>query len=386
MNTLITRSLEEKVVSQLFNFPKQFMSPLQANMVEWIRDYLNRYGAPPSLERFSEQFDLFVPMVSKDPLGDIYDRTLVEERNVYTRNYLMSIQDKLKGGADPLPFIQELHQSIAAGGNEVTYYSSYDRSLYTRRGTSFPYGIPQLDKYTGGIAKGDLVYLVGRLGTGKTSFSVWVLSKWLEMEKRILMVSNENRADDVVGKIDAFFGGWNPIKKRTMEWTEDEKRRISTVSYIASHMNGEVIIPNKPVAGISELNDLVYTYRPELVIVDGIYLMDGTTGDSHWEKITSVSRALKRLAEGEGMPVLGVHQANRNASGKRVEIEHIAYADALGQDADLVLGVNKEESGDLFIEAIKNRWGSSGWGLFIKFFWDSMFVKVYDVETAGVEE
>jgi hypothetical protein len=368
----------------LLNFPTQFMSSYQNKMVGWIKDYLNRYGTPPTVARLVEEFDSFVPMVSTDPVGDIYDKTLKEERNLYTRNYLMGIQDELKAGKDPLPLIQKLHQEIATGGNDVTRYSTYDRSLYTRRGTAFPYGIPQLDRYTGGIAQGDLVYLVGRLGTGKTSLSLWVLTKWLQMEKRILMVSNENRADDVVAKIDAFFGGWNPLKKRTMDWTEDDKRRISTVSYIASAMKGDVIIPNKPVKGMTELNNLVYSYKPDIVLVDGIYLMDGTTGDSHWEKITGVSRSLKQLAESEGVPLLGVHQAARRAAGKRVEIEDIAYADALGQDADLVLGLNKEEDDCLLVESIKNRWGKSGWGLVMKFFWDTMFVKVFEDRMIGV--
>ena len=378
MNALITKALDEGNVTHLFNFPERFMSSYQREMVKWIKDYLNRYGLPPRLSRFKAEFEMFSIVECDDPLGDIYDRTLVEERNIYTRNFLMSIQDKLKAGEDPLPYIQTLHSEIVVGGNDVTYYTKHDRSLYTRNGTSFPYGIPLLDQYTGGIARGDLVYLVGRLGTGKTTFSLWMLSKWLLAEKRILMVSNENRADDIVGKIDAFIGGWNPIKKRTMEWTEDEKRKISTVSHIASMMKGEVVIPNKPIKGFSELTNLTYTYRPDLVIIDGIYLMEGSSGDSHWEKITGISRNLKGLAEGEGLPVLGVHQANRNAVGKRVEIEHIAYADALGQDADLVMAVNEEDDGDIFVESIKNRWGRKKWGLTMKFFWDTMHVKVYD--------
>jgi replicative DNA helicase len=127
----------------------------------------------------------------------------------------------------------------------------------------------------------------------------------------------------------------------------------------------------------------VYTYRPDLVVVDGIYLMQGAAGDSHWEKITSISRSLKQLAEGEGTPVLGLHQANRQAIGKRIEIEHIAYADALAQDADLVMAINAEDDGSHFVEAIKNRWGDkAGWGMFMNFFFDSMTVRVRDAKHA----
>jgi len=384
MNSLITKSLVNKDVTLLFGMPEQFLSSFEKKMVGWIKEYVLKYSTTPTVDRLGEQFELFVPVSSEDPLGDIYDRELQQKRNHYAREYITSIQEELKKGADPLPFVRQLNQNLQGGDGGVTFFTKFDRSLYTRRATSHPYDIPQIDRYTGGISQGDLIYLIGRLGTGKTTFAIWLLTKWLQRGRKVLMVSNENRADDVIGKIDSFIGGWNPMKKRLMDWTEDDKRRIQTVSYIASHMDGEVVVPNKPVKGIEELNNLIYTYIPDMVIVDGIYLMNGVSGDSHWEKITDISRNLKRLADTNGAPILGLHQANRGAVGKRIEIENIAYADALGQDADLVLAINKEKDtdDDLFVECIKNRWGSGSWGFFMKFYFDSMFVKVYDTKTA----
>lgn len=112
--------------------------------------------------------------------------------------------------------------------------------------------------------------------------------------------------------------------------------------------------------------------------------MNGVAGNSNWEKITEVSRSLKQLADGEGVPILGIHQANRNAIGKRMEVENIAYADALAQDADLVLGVNTEDDGSLFVECLKSRWGRSGWGMFLKIHFDTMRVTV--LEAAATAE
>jgi KaiC/GvpD/RAD55 family RecA-like ATPase len=383
MNALITKALEEANVHHLFGFPQELISETEKRMVTWIVNYTARYTSPPTLERMELEFSTFVPVKSSDPLLDIYDRTLTKKRNHYARKYLISVQDKLKRGDDPLPFIEELHQTIRAGSGNVSRYTTYDRSAYLRRPTSVNYGIKMLDQKTGGIAEGDLVYLIGRLGTGKTTFALWLVSKWLQQEKRILMVSNENRADDVIAKIDSYIGGFNPIKKRTMEWSESDLHRLKTVSFIAQHTAGEVFIPNQPVKDVKEIQGMVYTYRPDLVVVDGIYLMQGAAGDSHWEKITSISRSLKQLAEGEGTPVLGLHQANRQAIGKRIEIEHIAYADALAQDADLVMAINAEDDGSHFVEAIKNRWGDkAGWGMFMNFFFDSMTVRVRDAKHA----
>lgn len=378
MNSLITESLKQELVHLLMGFPKVLLADSEKRMVEWIENYVMRFGKTPTLTRFEGEFDTFVSQDSQDPLADIYEQTLTKKRNIYTRQYMTEIQDKLKKGADPLPFIEQLHEHLRSGSGDVSRYTSYDRSMYLRKPTTFPYEIPQLDRYTGGIGKGDLIYLIGRLGVGKTSVALWIVGKSLLQGRRILMVSNENRADDVIAKVDSFIGGFNPIKKRTMEWTEEDKNRLNTVSFIAKNMDGEMFIPNLPVKDVKELRSLVYTYRPDLVIVDGIYLMSGASGDSHWEKITSISRDLKNIAESEGVPIIGIHQANRSAIGKRIEVEHIAYADALAQDADLVMGINPEDDGSLFVEAIKSRWGKDSWGFYLRIFFDTMTVRVQD--------
>jgi hypothetical protein len=146
-----------------------------------------------------------------------------------------------------------------------------------------------------------------------------------------------------------------------------------------------MVVPNQPVKDTKELTTLIYTHRPDVVVVDGIYLMNGIQGNTQWERVTEVSRTLKQIADGEGVPILGIHQANRNAIGKRrVEVENVAYADALSQDADLLLGVNPEDDGSIFVECIKSRWGKSHWGMFIRIFFESMRVVV--LETPATAE
>lgn len=387
MNELITSSLTEGDVTQLFQFPRQLLSSYEKELVEWVVDYVAKYRQPPTVERLGMEFEYFVPLTTPDPLGDVYQRTLTRKRNVFTREFILGIQDELKAGADPLPHIEKLHAEIKAGDADIAKYTTFDRTSYYRRPTTYPYNIPQIDKYTGGISQGDLVYTVGRLGTGKTTFSLWLVQKWLKEGRKVLMVSNENRADDVIVKIDSFIGGFNPIKKRTMSWSEDDLARLQTVSYIAAHMEGEMLVPKQPVQDTKELYKLIYTHKPDIVVVDGVYLMHGVSGNSHWEKITEVSRNLKQLADGEGVPILGIHQANRGAIGKHMEIENIAYADALAQDADLVLSINPEDDGSIFVECLKSRWGSDRWGFFLRLYFESMTVKILEAPaTPGVEE
>lgn len=387
MNQLIWKSLEEGELSQLFTFPKELQSRTEQEVIGWIADYTRQYGQPPTVKRVKDAFPNFVAIESADPLGDVYDSTLRKKRNIFAREFLMGVQDKFKAGEDPLPYIQELQNTLVQGDSGITRYTTYDRSMYTRRETSHRYGINIIDKYTGGIGKGDLVYLIGRLGTGKTTVATRFVANWLQRELRLLMVSNENRASDIVSKVDAYIGGWNPVKRRTMDWNQDDMDRIATVDYLAKHMKGELFIPNRPVKSVEHLHGLLQTCKPDIVIVDGIYLINGMKGKSQWEMVTTVSRELKQMAEETGIPVLGMHQASREAVGKKIEVQHIAYADALAQDADMVLGINREETDkkSILVECIKNRWGAENWAFYLRLFFDTMTVKVVDATAAPVE-
>lgn len=386
MNKLISKSLETGEVHLLFGFPKELMKEREKVWVGWIQDYTVRYTTPPTTERFEDEFDTFIPADSTDPLLDVYEQELTRKRNLYSREYLMSIQDKLKEGEDPLPYISHLYNQIRAGGGDITRFSTFDRSAYMRVPESIPYGISVLDDNTGGAAKGDLIYMVGRLGQGKTSITLWKMSAWILEGYKLLIISNENRAQDIMAKVDAYIGGFNPLKKRTMAWSQEDKNKLNTVSYIARNGPGDLFVPNRPIQRTDELTGLIHSYKPDLVVVDGIYLMSSGKNETNWEKVTAVSRDLKQIAQAEQVPILGIHQASRQAIGKgHIGIEDIAYSDALAQDADLLLTIKQEEEGRFFIECIKNRWGfKDGWGFFAHLDFASMTVNV--LENARAEE
>lgn len=388
MNSLITKSLEESELRWLLDFPKEIMKPVERLMVDWIQDFTVRYGEPPRITRFTGEFELFIPLFSEDPLGDIYQRTLKRKRNLYTRDFLMEMEESLKRGDDPLEGIARLHQTIQGKEGDTVFYSSFDRGAFLRRPQSYSYGIRPLDKHTGGASQGDLIYIIGRLGTGKTTLTMWMVKKWILRGHKLLLVSNENTPTDIIGKIDSMIGAWNPLKKRTGEWSDSEKNRLRAVGYLASKSPGEIIMPSHPINDPDVLHTLIQSYAPDIVVVDGVYLMGGRDSKSTWERVSDVSRKLKQIAIDCSVPIVGVSQANREAAGReRIGVVHAALSDSIGQDSDLLLAVNQmEEDGRVFVEAIKNRWGKSAFGFFIEFFWDRMAVRVYDEKFLKEEE
>ena len=112
----------------------------------------------------------------------------------------------------------------------------------------------------------------------------------------------------------------------------------------------------------------------DVIVIDGIYLMRPDRHvQSKWERVADISNSLKQGALELGIPILGITQLKRLA-GKRPDVEDIAYSDALGQDADIILSVVPEEEKreNIVLELIKNRFGDATIGTAITINWDKM--------------
>lgn len=98
--------------------------------------------------------------------------------------------------------------------------------------------------------------------------------------------------------------------------------------------------------GVAWLQAKIRELKPDIVFVDGMYLMKDDRTNSRsvdWKNITHISQDMKLTCQEFDIPLVGVTQANRQADkAKGVDLTELAYADALGQDADAVMRVSKK--------------------------------------------
>ena len=84
--------------------------------------------------------------------------------------------------------------------------------------------------------------------------------------------------------------------------------------------------------------------RPDLVVVDGIYLMiDELTGESSTpQSLTNITRSLKRLAQQIERPIFCTTQALQWKMKKtRLNSQSAGYSSSIVQDSDVVLGLER---------------------------------------------
>jgi len=378
MNKLITMCLKEGEIGPILRFPKDLQNEFEQKETTWIGQYFIKHSAVPSISRFNAAFPYFIPSESRDPLTDLFESELARKRNMVFRAKVAEMQAQIMDGADPLELVTELNKMFLINSAATLQSGTYDRSLYFAERQMYSFGVNFLDASTGGLVAGDLVYIAGRPGSNKTTFAEWLITGWRLEGKRILYISNENLASEVMPKLDAFLGGWNPIQHRYRKFDARTKTLIEHVTYIGRMMDGEIIIPEEPAFTTAEVANYINEYKPDIVLIDGVYLMnEGKRPVTTWEDVAAVSRGLKRLARKTMLPFIGVIQANRDAEGGRVGRGNLAHSDAMLQDADTVIGLNKQQGTNRVIgQIVKSRWGVT--------MLDASFEMMVDFETMTV--
>ena len=366
MNQLITACLKKGDILPLVETPRELMNKFEAEMIDWISEYVRKFGESPSAGRLEKEFPYFIPITysaDEPPLGDIAEQTIERKLREFWEANLQDALVSLREGEE-LPFDRIASvQRVSAATSGVSKYSTFDRTAYFRE-KAVNIGIRLIDRATGGIGKGEVMVIVGRLGTGKTMMSLFFAFNWWKNGKKILFVSNEMLPGDVFARLDAISGKFSPLIFRTSE-REDVMPLASSAADYARKVNaetgGEIIIPKRRLSTPNQVFALASDLMVDAVVIDGLYLM--RTEDRYaakWERVAAVSNETKQLALTTQVPVLALAQLKRTGGRpEKYDPEDIAYSDAIGQDADFVLALSPSVAVKERIEMqlIKNRFG-----------------------------
>jgi replicative DNA helicase len=130
---------------------------------------------------------------------------------------------------------------------------------------------------------------------------------------------------------------------------------------------------------VSAIAGKIQQYRPGLVIVDGVYLMDDENGEPKGspQALTNITRSLKRLAQKFDVPLIGTTQVLSwklgNKKSRQISADSIGYTSSFAQDSDLILGVESDPDIDnqAIVRVVLARTAPKG-EIRIKWDWDTM--------------
>lgn len=211
-------------------------------------------------------------------------------------------------------------------------------------------GYPELDSYTNGWQRGDLVIIAARPSMGKTAFALNLALQAIVLGKRVLMFSLEMSKQQLLMRLFAADGqiSQSRMKNGSMN-TEDWRRIQNSAKRLA---DSQLLIEDAGTATAAQIlarAQIANSITPlDLVIVDYLQLMHGVSAkDKNREReVAEISRDLKQLARKLSVPVIALSQLNRAVEGrtsKRPGLADLRESGALEQDADIVAFIYRDE-------------------------------------------
>jgi len=179
--------------------------------------------------------------------------------------------------------------------------------------------------------------------------------------RRVLIYSKEMSDKQMARRVASILAGLDYHEIKTGTLSDINREHYFDMLDSFEHWDKEINPDTKRQAAMSFLSDKnlkgrkgatvdvimaeAEKFEPDLILVDGFYLMrDGRTRvtSRDWKQISNISADLKNMGQQLSVPVIGTTQANRGAAkGRGDDLGELAFADAIGQDADLVIRIFK---------------------------------------------
>lgn len=353
--------LEAKITSDFF------VEEDVAEVWDWLLDYYREYGGVPSVSTLKREFPNFKLIKPSDPIDYFLDNL----RNRREFEILAQSLVEMSGALDERDLEAAkaaMSQGLVRAGTETSglrdtnLMDNWEQRLeryeewraFREQGglRGIPSGFPTIDQATLGFQEQNLVTFVGQPKAGKSTLMLVSAINAHNAGRTILFVgfemSNEEqeaRYDSIRAKVSytgLLSGRLGSTDRKKL--AKDMKRRRGMQDFILS----SDIESATTVSGLSAKID---QYRPDILFVDGVYLMDDELGEPKGsaQALTNITRSLKRLAQKQRIPIVCSTQVLTWKLGRRRGItqDSIGYSSSFAQDSDLIVGVEHTEDEEM---------------------------------------
>lgn len=328
-------------------------------LYDLIRTHYRRYGQIPAIATAEEELGLVIP---EAPEVAAYYIKRVHDRRLYSivREKFNELKESLRefDMDEAKEVIASLHSStrIAHTANDIRSLSEAARDVmreyrhaHENPGISgVPTGWGWFDHTVGGYQPGDLVTWVARPNLGKTYLLLKQASFAWQVGYSVLVVTMEMTIEQITRRLAAMQAGINPDYLRKGTLSTYALRRME--QYLDAMVGAERF---RMFSGglrkkVSDVELLVQEYSPDIVFIDGVYMMqpEAKRSMSKVEKVSEVYDDLKRMTLSQNVPSVVTTQFNRTAGkkGKDGSLENIAFSDAISTHSSIVVSIGEGEA------------------------------------------
>ena len=223
--------------------------------------------------------------------------------------------------------------------------------LFNNKGqiTGVPSGFTDLDAKTSGFQKGDMVLIAARPSMGKTTFALNIAENAALREgKSVVIFSLEMPKEQLAYKLLCSEANVDMLKLRTGNLDDKDWENIARATGPLS--KAKIYIDDTAGVTVMEMRSkcrrLKMEYGIDLILIDYLQLMSGSSSENRQQEVSEISRSIKALAKEMECPVIALSQLSRapeQRADHRPMLSDLRESGSIEQDADLVMFLYRDE-------------------------------------------
>lgn len=371
----------------------------------------------PSRDTLITRFpDVSVPKVRKAEVGMLIDQ--VKKRKKFI-DFMGHLNDIAGSGID-YENVDDKIQTLQGQLNSLAFQNSNQShlvDLFTRETTAriakdlkkrrsgldvgIPTGLKRFDRENGGLQKQKMVVVIGRTGIGKSWLDLMMVAQAVMAGQKVLLYPLEMTLTETAYRLYSIFTQemFGPSRVlKNLDLTRGNipvKKAVRLLHKLEDTLPGSLLV-----ADVGSLAD-PYTierieaeteiHKPDMSWVDYLTLVKAPPGsrqDGEHVAVRQLSNGIAGIAKRRNVVGGCSAQVNREALKTRAflpRLEHIAYGDSIGQDADIVFSINRKGE-YLFYAVVKNRGGMEIPKMRVKFAPNEGVIREDDNQTEDDDE
>lgn len=394
-------SLDESIISHVLRKPETLRDLRRAGITEdyfvedfqkvwrWLTKMSKKHDTVPSVDAAKVRFtDLEIRKIRSRDLPILISE--LHDRKIWM-DFLGAIDDASRKATSPadardvMSHLQRQMNSLVLRNGESNIVDLFSpegtqrmlKDLKKRKrgqGQGIPTGLNRFDYITGGLQPGRLTVVIGRPGLGKSWLDLLFTASSVMYGAKTLLFPLEMSLEDTAYRLYTIFSQRMYGPSKAMKNLDLASGRVNTAKFrkyldaLQDRFDGRLLISDigsmtDPYT-VDRIDAEMEVHRPDFTWIDYLTLMKSPVGRDGAEDHTTIKalsngilHALVRHGSAGGFSA----QVNRDALKVRSflpRVEHIAYGDAIGQDAHHVVSINRRKDIEyLYYAMVKNRHG-----------------------------
>ena len=216
--------------------------------------------------------------------------------------------------------------------------------------TGVPTGFIDLDNKLTGLHGSELILIAARPAMGKTAFALNIAQNAaMKSGIPVAIFSLEMSKEQLATRLIAMDSQVDSQAIRTGQILDNDWDKIMESTYRVGET--QMYIDDTPGINIAELRSkcrkLKQTKDIGLIVIDYLQLMNaGGRSESRQQEISTISRALKKLARELDVPVVALSQLNRAVDSRedhKPVMSDLRESGAIEQDADVIMFIYRDD-------------------------------------------